>query len=343
MGVDGIISRQADGKTGYYFKDAHGNVVYIFGSGKYQFSHYDYTGWGEEADWYDWYSDFNPMRYCGEYYDKESGLTYLRGRYYSSDIKRFINEDPAKDGVNWYAYCGNNPIMLVDPWGLFSVIFTADIMSDQAEVRKNYYEKKYNTTCLVYKVDSAKAFEKEWNEFFSINRSAIDAIEIIGHGGASGAIGTDSSGTAYATGFIYFTSEQDDNYGRVFARPTTDMKSKDVSLDSFTTVDNNRAKEFNINVCNSANIDIYNIVFGFMQKLASDQYLGWDGGTVWDASVGDHVRGGGEYGTNWKHPNNPAYYMEHFQNTWWTYVEKNPDGSPAREREGRRTFNFERN
>ena len=116
MGVNGIISRKADGKTGYYWKDVHGNVVYIFGG--YRFSDYDYTGWGDEADWYDWYPDFNRMRYCGEYYDEESGLTYLRGRYYSSDIKRFITEDPAKDGVNWYAYCGNNPIMLVDPWGM---------------------------------------------------------------------------------------------------------------------------------------------------------------------------------------------------------------------------------
>ena len=58
------------------------------------------------------------MRYCGEYYDDESGLTYMRGRYYSSELRRFITEDPAKDGVNWYSYCGNNPIMYVDPWGL---------------------------------------------------------------------------------------------------------------------------------------------------------------------------------------------------------------------------------
>ncbi|MBQ3426224.1 MAG: RHS repeat-associated core domain-containing protein, partial [Clostridia bacterium] len=65
---------------------------------------------------YDYYS--NPLRYCGEYYDSESGLTYLRGRYYSSELRRFITEDPAKDGMNWYAYCGNNPVMFVDPWGL---------------------------------------------------------------------------------------------------------------------------------------------------------------------------------------------------------------------------------
>ena len=52
----------------------------------------------------------NPFRYCGEYTDDETGLVYLRNRYYDPAIGRFITEDPAKDGLNWYAYCGNNPI-----------------------------------------------------------------------------------------------------------------------------------------------------------------------------------------------------------------------------------------
>ena len=60
----------------------------------------------------------NPFGYCGEYTDSESGLIYLRNRYYSPDIARFVTEDPVKDGVNWYVYCGNNPVMFVDPLGL---------------------------------------------------------------------------------------------------------------------------------------------------------------------------------------------------------------------------------
>ena len=37
---------------------------------------------------------------------------------YDPSTGRFINEDPIRDGLNWYAYCGNNPVMFVDPWGL---------------------------------------------------------------------------------------------------------------------------------------------------------------------------------------------------------------------------------
>jgi len=58
------------------------------------------------------------FRYCGEYFDEETGLIYLRNRYYDPSIGRFITEDPIKDGFNWYTYCGNNPVNRWDPWGL---------------------------------------------------------------------------------------------------------------------------------------------------------------------------------------------------------------------------------
>ena len=45
-------------------------------------------------------------------------MLYLRARYYDSDLRRFISEDPARDGMNWYAYCYNNPLTLIDPFGL---------------------------------------------------------------------------------------------------------------------------------------------------------------------------------------------------------------------------------
>jgi len=61
---------------------------------------------------------YNPFGYRGEYSDAESGLIYLRARMYDPSTGRFINEDPIRDGLNWYVYCGNNPVMFVDPWGL---------------------------------------------------------------------------------------------------------------------------------------------------------------------------------------------------------------------------------
>jgi RHS repeat-associated protein len=49
-----------------------------------------------------------------------NGLYYMRARYYSSYLRRFINTDPAgfAGGMNWYAYADGNPISYLDPFGL---------------------------------------------------------------------------------------------------------------------------------------------------------------------------------------------------------------------------------
>jgi len=63
----------------------------------------------------------NPFLYCGEYYDEESGLYYLRARYYDPELGRFLTEDPIHDGINWYVYANNNPLMYLDRFGLAAV------------------------------------------------------------------------------------------------------------------------------------------------------------------------------------------------------------------------------
>jgi hypothetical protein len=42
----------------------------------------------------------------------------MRARYYEAETGRFISEDPATSGDNWYEYCRNNSIGLVDKTGL---------------------------------------------------------------------------------------------------------------------------------------------------------------------------------------------------------------------------------
>ncbi len=49
--------------------------------------------------------------------EDETGLVYMRARYYDPVVGRFASEDPAHDGGNWFAYCGNNPVNFVDSAG----------------------------------------------------------------------------------------------------------------------------------------------------------------------------------------------------------------------------------
>jgi RHS repeat-associated protein len=58
--------------------------------------------------------------YCGNLQhrrDAESGLVYMRARYYEPWTGRFLSEDPAMDGANWYVYCANDPVNMFDPEG----------------------------------------------------------------------------------------------------------------------------------------------------------------------------------------------------------------------------------
>ena len=48
---------------------------------------YDYDAFGNEAEPSS--TDTNPFRYCGEYFDTETGTYYLRARYYDPAVGRF--------------------------------------------------------------------------------------------------------------------------------------------------------------------------------------------------------------------------------------------------------------
>ncbi|MBP3562188.1 MAG: RHS domain-containing protein [Treponema sp.] len=85
--------------------DSNGNIVW----------HADYEAFGnvmnERGE-----ENFTP-NYTGKFFDKTTGLYYFNARWYDCELGRFTTQDPARDGVNWWAYCGGNPITFVDPDG----------------------------------------------------------------------------------------------------------------------------------------------------------------------------------------------------------------------------------
>jgi RHS repeat-associated protein len=66
----------------------------------------------------------NDFLFTGEQMDDETGLIYLRARYYDPSVGRFITRDPILGNgyipstLNRYVYVGNNPINFIDPQGL---------------------------------------------------------------------------------------------------------------------------------------------------------------------------------------------------------------------------------
>jgi RHS repeat-associated protein len=96
--------------------NGHGDVAGLTDASGALAKTYRYDAFGNEAS--PVATDTNPFRYAGGYFDRETGDYYLRARQYDPPTGRFASEDPIKDGLNYYAYCYNNPTAFIDPSGL---------------------------------------------------------------------------------------------------------------------------------------------------------------------------------------------------------------------------------
>ena len=113
--------------TYYYILNLQGDVVQIIDEGGVLQAEYVYSPWGEVISAEGDLAEVNPLRYRGYYYDSETGFYYLQSRYYDPENHRFINADSyastdSSDAIacNMFAYCGNNPVLNLDPTGEWS-------------------------------------------------------------------------------------------------------------------------------------------------------------------------------------------------------------------------------
>ncbi|MGA2641282.1 MAG: peptidoglycan DD-metalloendopeptidase family protein, partial [Spirochaetia bacterium] len=78
---------------------------------------FTYSSWGVATHQSGPTSDSYLASFTGKSYD-DTGLIYFNARYYDPTTGRFLTEDPSRQGVNWYAYCDNDPINRTDPTGM---------------------------------------------------------------------------------------------------------------------------------------------------------------------------------------------------------------------------------
>jgi len=120
----GLIS-QIDpdrGEYAYFFNSA-GHTVQIIDSSGRVVNRYDYSPYGESQEKIEGIK--NPFTYGGQFGIQEdhSGLFYMRMRYFTPQLGRFITEDTVYlPGTNLYSYCYNNPIRWADPTGRIPVV-----------------------------------------------------------------------------------------------------------------------------------------------------------------------------------------------------------------------------
>ena len=150
MAGDLLVTEKGEGRRIWYYYDSAANPVSMRVSGKDYFYvrnlqndvnaliddtgetvvEYKYNSWGKilsiTGSKAGTIGKINPFRYRGYYYDEETGMYYLKNRYYDPEIRRFISADSYKvvmsslktlDNRNLFSYCGQNPINRNDEYG----------------------------------------------------------------------------------------------------------------------------------------------------------------------------------------------------------------------------------
>ncbi|MBD7912105.1 RHS repeat-associated core domain-containing protein [Clostridium cibarium] len=121
MGDNYICKIDGNNKSNYYMYNGHGDVVQTIDESGNVENKYDYDVFGNSTLTEE--KSYNPIRYSGEFNDNSTGLYYLRARYYNPKVGRFISEDSYAgedydtSRLNRYTYCGNEPVLNVDPSG----------------------------------------------------------------------------------------------------------------------------------------------------------------------------------------------------------------------------------
>ena len=112
-----------------YLHNLQGDIVGLVDSGNNIVVEYKYDAWGKPTlkrsltTAYDTLATLNPFRYRGYVYDEETGLYYLRNRFYNPVWGRFIGIDDTATlrfkqnnpiQYNLLSYCYNNTINMID-------------------------------------------------------------------------------------------------------------------------------------------------------------------------------------------------------------------------------------
>lgn len=114
-GLDLISSTNNSGSQTYFLYDGLGSTTNLTSGSGSVLASYSYDVFGAIRSQTG--TSSNQWLFAGEQRDGEPGLYFLRARYYDPATGRFLGQDPLPTG-NLYAYVGNNPVNLVDPYGL---------------------------------------------------------------------------------------------------------------------------------------------------------------------------------------------------------------------------------
>jgi RHS repeat-associated protein len=116
--IDEPLAMVRSSATSYYHADGLGSVTSLSNAAGAVVQTYTYDSYGKQTASSG--SLTNAFQFASREFDSETGLYFMRARYYDPATGRFVSEDPSvfEGGMNFYPYVDNNPINWFDPYGL---------------------------------------------------------------------------------------------------------------------------------------------------------------------------------------------------------------------------------
>ncbi|MCW5319220.1 hypothetical protein GTQ43_38205 [Nostoc sp. KVJ3] len=117
----GLIKSDRSGDENYYHTDGLGSTRVLTNATGQVVDNYTYDAYGRLLS--STGTSSNSYQFAGEQRDSETGLDYLRARYYDADLGRFISKDSfagfMDDPMSQhnYLYANANPVNFIDPTG----------------------------------------------------------------------------------------------------------------------------------------------------------------------------------------------------------------------------------
>lgn len=150
----GLVSSQRNLVDSFVLPDGSGNVRQLTDTAGAVIDQYAYDAFGNGVAQAG--STENDYRYLGQQLDEETGLYYLRERYYDPAVGRFLGRDPVEGdptlptSLHRYAYAGNDPVNFADPNGDFFTLIDFSLTSViSGGIRGLEVGKQLSTICRV--------------------------------------------------------------------------------------------------------------------------------------------------------------------------------------------------
>ncbi|MEM1411250.1 MAG: RHS repeat-associated core domain-containing protein [Pseudomonadota bacterium] len=118
-----VAERTPSGDWVHHLRDRQGSLRARIRADGTVLEQLDYNAWGAPAS-----GQASPVGYTGGFHDAESGLIYLRSRWYAPDMERFVSRDSAGINpmdhrtINRFSYSLNDPLNRIDLSGQLSFV-----------------------------------------------------------------------------------------------------------------------------------------------------------------------------------------------------------------------------